>query len=89
MNFTIRSLKKSYLATGRLDSEYYQEKYDLIESKIKAYNGGYCKLKDIGFFTNGSFIPENLYTANAKRAYIRIKELSFDAPIRTQECVYI
>ena len=71
------------------DSEYYQSKCDLMETKIKDYKGGYCKLQDIGFFTNGSFIPENLYTQHAKRAYIRIKELSFNAPIRIQECIYI
>ena len=89
LNLSIRALTQSYGISGRLDSEYYQTKYDAIERKIKGYQGGYCKLQDIGFFTNGSFIPENLYTQKAKRAYIRIKELSFNAPIRIQECIYI
>lgn len=89
LNISIRQLSQSYGKSGRLDSEYYQSKYDAIERKIKGYKGGYCRLQDIGFFTNGSFIPENLYTQRAKRAYIRIKELSFNAPIRIQECVYI
>ena len=89
LNLSIRSLSQSYGISGRLDSEYYQTKYDAIERKIRGYQGGYCKLQDIGFFTNGSFIPENLYTQKAKRAYIRIKELSFNAPIRIQECIYI
>ena len=89
LNISVCPLSKSLHKSGRLDSEYYQSKYDLMETKIKDYKGGYCKLQDIGFFTNGSFIPENLYTQHAKRAYIRIKELSFNAPIRIQECIYI
>lgn len=89
LNISVRPLSKSLHKSGRLDSEYYQSKYDLMETKIKDYKGGYCKLQDIGFFTNGSFIPENLYTQHAKRAYIRIRELSFNAPIRIQECIYI
>jgi hypothetical protein len=31
----IKSFKESFLATGRLDAEYYQPKYDLLEDKIK------------------------------------------------------
>lgn len=89
LNISVRPLSKSLYKSERLDSEYYQSKYDLMETKIKDYKGGYCKLQDIGFFTNGSFIPENLYTQHAKRAYIRIKELSFNTPIRIQECIYI
>lgn len=52
-------------------------------------NIGFCKLKDIGEFQNGSFIPEALYTDKAKRAYIRIKELSLSEPINLQESVFI
>lgn len=89
LNISIRTYKESYLKTGRLDAEYYQVKYDLIENIIKDYSKGYCKLSDIGFFTNGSFIPESFYTEQAKRAYIRIKELSLDSPINIKECIYI
>ena len=89
LNISIRTYKESYLKTGRLDAEYYQVKYDLIENVIKDYSKGYCKLSDIGFFTNGSFIPESFYTEQAKRAYIRIKELSLDSPINMKDCIYI
>ncbi len=41
----IKSFKESFLATGRLDAEYYQRKYDEIESHIKAQK--YDKLSDI------------------------------------------
>ena len=89
LNISIHNFQDSYIKTGRLDAEYYQNKYDIIEKIIKDYRKGYCKLIDIGFFTNGSFIPESFYTEQAKRAYIRIKELSLDSPINIKECIYI
>ena len=87
LNISIKTLKESFLKTGRLDSEYYQIKYENLMCFIK--NIGFCKLKDIGEFQNGSFIPEALYTDKAKRAYIRIKELSLSEPINLQESVFI
>ena len=36
-NINIKSFKDSFLATGRLDAEYYQPKYDELENKIKNY----------------------------------------------------
>jgi len=35
-NIAIKSFSESFLATGRLDSEYYQPKYDEIEKKIQS-----------------------------------------------------
>jgi len=48
----IKSLSESFGESGRLDSEYYQLKYDEIIDKIKSYKGGFeflnivCNLKD-------------------------------------------
>ena len=39
INFRIATLKESFLKTGRLDSEYYQVKYEEIESFIQSYQG--------------------------------------------------
>ncbi|MGG7074496.1 restriction endonuclease subunit S [Campylobacter sp. 9BO] len=89
LNVSVQTLKQSFLATGRLDSEYYQQKYDDIENLIKNYHNGYMRLKDIGNFANGSLISEDFYVEKAKRAYIRIKELSFNSPIKIEESVYI
>ncbi|MBO7081519.1 MAG: restriction endonuclease subunit S [Neisseriaceae bacterium] len=89
LNISVRPLSQSLNATGRLDSEYYQQKYDEIEKVIKNYRGGYMKLKDIGEFKNGSLISEDFYVEKAKRAYIRIKELSFNEPIKIAESVFI
>ena len=36
----IKQLKESFLASGRLDAEYYQTKYDEIENIIKNYKNG-------------------------------------------------
>ena len=44
-NISIKSFAESFLATGRLDSEYYQPKYDEIVNKIKSKK--YDKLKNI------------------------------------------
>lgn len=46
LNISVRTLKQSFLTTGRLDSEYYQNKYDEIERVIKNYRGGYGKISD-------------------------------------------
>ena len=37
LNISVRTLKQSFLATGRLDSEYYQNKYDEIERVISKF----------------------------------------------------
>lgn len=43
----IKTLKSSFLQSGRLDAEYYQPKYDEIEKAIKNYEGGYTYIKDV------------------------------------------
>lgn len=37
----IKQLKESFLASGRLDAEYYQPKYDEIETAVTKYKHGY------------------------------------------------
>lgn len=43
----IKQLKESYLASGRLDAEYYQPKYDEIESVVTKYKNGSDKIKNL------------------------------------------
>lgn len=45
INFRIATLKESFLKTGRLDSEYYQVKYEEIEKRIKSFKS--IQLKDL------------------------------------------
>lgn len=40
----IKSFSESFSSSGRLDSEYYQPKYDDIIGRVKGYKGGYKKL---------------------------------------------
>ena len=43
----IKHLKESFLASGRLDAEYYQPKYDEIETAITKYKHGYDKIGNL------------------------------------------
>lgn len=61
-NYTIATLKESFLKTGRLDSEYYQLKYEEIESFIKSYQGGFGKLEFME-------IKDSNFTPKAKEKY--------------------
>jgi len=51
--FSIKMLSETFGATGRLDAEYYQPKYEEIEGKITANNTTQVKIND------GVFIPNN------------------------------
>lgn len=62
LNISVRPLSKSLHKSGRLDSEYYQSKYDLMETKIKDYKGGYCKLQP-------SEIKDSNFTPKAQEKY--------------------
>lgn len=42
----IKQLKDSFLKSGRLDAEYYQPKYDEIETNVRDYKNGYKQVKD-------------------------------------------
>ena len=43
----IKTFSKSFGDSGRLDSEYYQVKYDEIIDKIKSYNGGHKLIREV------------------------------------------
>ncbi len=87
-NINIKSFKDSFLNSGRLDAEYYQPKYEEIETLIKK-SKNYSTLGTLGKFTSGSFISDEFYVEKSKRAYIRIKELSFNQPINKSQIVHI
>ncbi|TLD98515.1 restriction endonuclease subunit S [Helicobacter muridarum] len=76
INFRIATLKESFLKTGRLDSEYYQVKYEIIENIIKSYKGGYTRLGDIALYFNTGEYAEN-YSQKQKglKFYIRSTDL--------------
>jgi restriction endonuclease S subunit len=52
----VKSYKESFLTSGRLDSEFYQKKYEDIESKILGYKNGADILKNqIEYITTGEY----------------------------------
>ena len=52
----VKSFKESFLTSGRLDAEYYQKKYEDIESKILGYKNGADILKNqIEYISTGEY----------------------------------
>ena len=70
LNISVRPLSKSLHKSGRLDSEYYQSKYDLMENKIKDYKGRYCKLQP-SEIKDSNFMPK----AQEKYRYIELANI--------------
>ena len=70
LNISVCPLSKSLHKSGRLDSEYYQSKYDLMETKIKDYKGGYCKLQP-SEIKDSNFMPK----AQEKYRYIELANI--------------
>lgn len=58
-NISIHTLKESFLKTGRLDSEYYQSKFEDIEKFIKSYPNGYDSFSNIINNKDTNFTPKN------------------------------
>lgn len=71
LNFSILPLSHSLQKTGRLDSEYYQNKYEDIEKVIKSYKGGFCRLK-VDEIKDDNFTPK----AEEKYRYIELANIS-------------
>lgn len=55
----IKSFKESFLRTGRLDSEYYQKKYEEYSDIIRNYPNGYSSLESICTIKDKNFIPDD------------------------------
>ncbi len=82
----IKSFKQSFGDSGRLDSEYYQPKYDEIIEKIKSYKGEYKTLEyfsknySTGYpFKSDSYVDDGTYLIrinNIKKGYLDISNAS-------------
>ncbi|EAJ0313160.1 restriction endonuclease subunit S [Campylobacter coli] len=70
-NISIHTLKESFLKTGRLDSEYYQKKYEDIEKFIKSYPNGYDSFSNIINNKDTNFTPKN----NENYSYIELANI--------------
>ena len=76
LNISVRPLSQSLNATGRLDSEYYQTKYDEIEKVIKNYRGGYFQLS-LSELRDKNFTPQ----AQTKYRYIELANIGANGNI--------
>ena len=56
---SIKALKESFLKTGRLDSEYYQSKYDEYLKKVFSYSNGYELLGECCTIKDKNFMPKD------------------------------
>lgn len=89
LNISVRQLSKSLHKSGRLDSEYYQSKYDLMETKIKDYKGGYCKLQNLVLnYSSGFAFSSDDYLENGDLALIRINNIK-NANLDMSNAVYL
>lgn len=55
----VKTLKESFIETGRLDAEYYQPKYDDILHHIQAYKYGIKNLAEICDIKDENFTPKD------------------------------
>ncbi|MFM2369576.1 MAG: hypothetical protein RL619_1886 [Bacteroidota bacterium] len=75
-NIAIKSIKNSFLDSGRLDAEYYQEKYEQLEEHIKNYKGGFAKIEDfIDDYSTGYPFDSDTYSENGDIDLIRITNI--------------
>ncbi|WP_055668242.1 restriction endonuclease subunit S [Desnuesiella massiliensis] len=56
-NISVKTLSSSFNATGRLDAEYYQPKYDEIIEKIKNYKNGSKKIAELCELKDSNYLP--------------------------------
>lgn len=87
-NTNIKSFKDSFQTTNRLDAEYYQLKYEEINSHLKNYPSGFLPLNDLAETIRGIFVSEELYQDEGKIAYIRGADISSNK-LEKDKLVYI
>jgi type I restriction enzyme M protein len=67
----IKSFKDSFIATGRLDAEYYQPKYEEIEQAIISFSGDFRLGNLIEYINTGEYSEEYLEKEKGLNFYIR------------------
>ncbi|EOW1885800.1 restriction endonuclease subunit S [Enterococcus hirae] len=82
-NVSIKTLRESFLKTGRLDSEYYQPKYDEYLNKIYSYSGGYDLLSNYCNLKDQNYIPED----EKEYKYIELANIKGNAEIVDSELI--
>ena len=73
LNTNIKSFSSSFLSSGRLDAEYYQPKYEILEEKIKAF--GCEKLGNLVSIIKSIETGSDAYS-DSGIPYVRVSNLS-------------
>lgn len=61
--YNVKTLKESFLESGRIDAEYYLPKYEDYLNAVSAYAGGVAPLREV------CIIEDSNYTPNAQQEY--------------------
>lgn len=69
--FNIKYLKESFLQTGRLDAEFYQPIYELLENHIFSHSHGFEKLGNICQLNDENYTPKD----NQEYDYIELSNI--------------
>lgn len=89
LNISIHTLKESFLKTGRLDSEYYQSKYEDIEKMIRSYKDDFCNLKDlVNDISSGFAFSSDDYQDVGELVLIRINNIK-NATLDLSNVIYL
>jgi restriction endonuclease S subunit len=73
----IKSFSESFVATGRLDAEYYQPKYDIIDKAIRNYSNGFATLNDFTEnYSTGYPYKSDSYITDGGVPLIRINNIN-------------
>lgn len=67
----VKRLKDSFLQTGRLDAEFYQQKYEDYARLIERYRGGFANFTDVCKINDTNFNP----SANVVYSYIELSNI--------------
>ncbi len=76
-NIAEKSFSASFLASGRLDAEYYQPKYDQVIDKIKQYKHGFNLLNKTCKIYDKNFNPSD----NKQYKYIELSNIDSNSQI--------
>ncbi len=57
--YNVKTLKESFLETGRFDSEYYLPKYEDYLRLVQSYPNGYALLGDVCSIKDNNYTPKN------------------------------
>ncbi len=87
-NTNIKSFKDAFQATGRIDAEYYQPKYDQLIKHLKNHQNGFFYLHEIAETLRGVFVSDELYEESGKVPYIRGADISSNK-LERDKLVYV